>query len=213
MKPSGLYLIGLTGGIACGKSAVLAMLTDLGAHAIDADEVTRRLQEPGNEVYTQIVATFGPEVVQHPGGPLDRAALGARVFGNPAELARLEQIVHPAVQRKVFAWLGTVAAQHDEATRAADKPVAVLDAIKLLEGGWKAHCDAVWVVQCTPAQQVERLIQTRGMSEQVARQRIAAQPSQESRFAQADVIIDNSGTLEHTRQQVQAAWHSLKTVQ
>jgi dephospho-CoA kinase len=85
----------------------------------------------------------------------------------------------------------------------------VLDAIKLLESGWKEHCTAVWVVTCAPEQQVERLMQTRGMSEQEARQRIAAQPPQESRLAQADVVIDNSGTLEHTRQQVVEVWHNL----
>jgi dephospho-CoA kinase len=87
--------------------------------------------------------------------------------------------------------------------------VAVFDAIKLLESGWRDYCDAVWVVTCTEDQQVERLVRNRTMSEAEARERIAAQPSQESRIEQADVVIDNSGTLEETRQQVADAWQQL----
>ncbi len=96
MKP---YLIGLTGNIACGKSSVLAMLAELGAQVIDADRVTHELQQPGQPVYAAIVAEFGPGILAEPGGPIDRRALGAIVFADPAALRRLEQIVHPAVHR------------------------------------------------------------------------------------------------------------------
>ena len=88
-------------------------------------------------------------------------------------------------------------------------PVAVIDAIKLLEGGWKQICDAIWVVTCPPEQQLARLISTRGMREDEARARIAAQPPQADKVAQADVVIDNSGALEDTRRQVEAAWQAL----
>src|SRR5262245_8040233 len=102
MKP---YLIGLTGNIACGKSSLLAMLAELGAQVIDADRVTHDLQRPGEPVYAAIVAEFGPGVLTAPGGPIDRRALGAIVFADPAALRRLEQIVHPAVHARIEAWL------------------------------------------------------------------------------------------------------------
>ncbi len=197
MPYKGVYLIGLTGNIACGKSTVLAMLREHGAAVIDADQVTRQVQQPGEPVYRQIVETFGETILVEPGGPIDRQRLGAIVFSDAQALRRLEQIVHPAVHARILAWLD------DAATHAR---VAVIDAVKLLEAGWKQVCDAVWVVTCTPEQQLRRLMETRGMSEAEARMRITAQPLQESRVAQADVVIDNSGTLDATRAQVDAAW-------
>src|SRR5215211_958560 len=164
MPLNGVYLIGLTGNIGCGKSTVLAMLRERGAHVIDADRVTHELQQPDQEVYTQIVAAFGAGILSAPGGPIDRRKLGALVFADPAALRRLEQIVHPAVHVRVEAWLEGIAGQSSnlEAKRddkvtgwqgdkvienaAADsatlsplhrvtlsRPVAVIDAIKLLE--------------------------------------------------------------------------------
>lgn len=197
MPYKGVYLIGLTGNIACGKSTVLAMLRERGAAVIDADQVTRQVQQPGEPVYQQIVEAFGETILVEPGGPINRQRLGAIVFSDPQALRRLEQIVHPAVHARILAWLD------DAATYAR---VAVIDAVKLLEAGWKQVCDAVWVVTCTPDQQLRRLMETRGMSESEARMRIAAQPPQESRVAQADVVIDNSGALDATRAQVDAAW-------
>ena len=197
MPYKGLYLIGLTGNIACGKSTVLAMLQDLGAAVIDADQVTRQVQQPGEPVYQAIIEAFGEAILVAPGGPIDRQRLGAIVFSDPQALRRLEQIVHPAVHARILAWLDGVASHAQ---------VAVIDAVKLLEAGWKQVCDAIWVVTCTPEQQLRRLIETRGMSESEARMRIAAQPSQESRAAQADIVIDNSGSLDATRAQVNAAW-------
>jgi len=164
--------------------------------------VTRRLQMPGTPVYQQIVETFGPDILAAPGGALDRQKLAAIVFNDPAALHRIEQIVHPAVHAELVAWLAQVA-------RDSSRPVAVIDAIKLLEDGWKPHCNAVWVVTSTPEQQMQRLIETRGMSKEEARQRIAAQPPQADKVAQADLVIDNSGTLEQTRAQVEAAWQHI----
>lgn len=193
-----LTLIGLTGGIACGKSTVLAMLHDLGAHVLDADAVTHALQRPEGAAYAPIVAAFGPQVVAAD-GTLDRRALGSIVFSDAARLRELEAIVHPLVRREIAAWLERVAAEHPGA-------VAVLDVIRLIEGGYAAQCDAVWVVRCAAEQQLARLMQTRGLSEPEARARLAAQPPQESRIAHATLIIDNDGDLDDLRAQVLAGW-------
>lgn len=211
MKHPNLYLIGLTGNIACGKSTVVAMLSALGARTIDADRVTHRVQQPGTPVYNQIVSAFGTEVVSHPGGPIDRRKLGAIVFSDPIALRRLESLVHPAVHAEIEAWLASVAQDRGHGTREQPlaRPVAVIDAIKLLEAGWKELCDTIWVVTCTEEQQVQRLVHTRFMSEVEARQRIAAQPPPSSKVAQADVVIDNSGTPDQTRAQVTAAWERI----
>jgi dephospho-CoA kinase len=198
------FLIGLTGGIACGKSTVLAMLAALGARTIDADRVTHQLQAPGTPVYQQILAAFGPEILAGEGGPIDRRKLGAIVFADEARLRQLEQIVHPAVRAAIRAFLAQLAA-----TAGERRPIAVIDAIKLIESGWAAECDQVWVVTCPEAQQVARLMTTRGMSAAEARQRIAAQPPQESRLERASVVIDNGGAQEATRAQVEAAWQGV----
>jgi dephospho-CoA kinase len=226
MPFNGIYLIGLTGNIACGKSTVLDLLREHGAQVLDADRVTHELQAPGQPVYHAIVDEFGPAILAAPAGPIDRRALGAIVFADPAALRRLEQIVHPAVRERIMAWLTKISTQGDKETRrqggsdtaislssdlpvSLSRPVAVIDAIKLLEGGWKQICDAIWVVTCLPDQQLARLVATRGMGEDEARARIAAQPPQADKVAQADVVIDNSGSLEATRQQVAAAWRAI----
>ena len=225
MPYKGIYLIGLTGNIACGKSAVVELLRELGAHVIDADRVTHELQRPGEPVYQQIVEAFGPGILSAPGSPIDRRALGAIVFADPGALRLLEQIVHPAVHARIEAWLGEVAraGAGEWRSRGVDtsispapplpysptRPVAVIDAIKLLESGWKPLCDAIWVVTCAPEQQLARLVQNRGMSEDEARTRIAAQPPQAEKVAQASVVIDNSGTLDATGRQVAAAWQDI----
>jgi dephospho-CoA kinase len=206
VKHENLYLIGLTGGIACGKSTVIGLLNELGAQTIDADKVTHQVQQPGTPTYAAIVAAFGAGVLSAPGGPIDRRALGAIVFADPARLRELEQIVHPAVRAAIRAWLSDVAGA--AAARGA-RAVAVIDAIKLIESSWASECDAIWVVTCTPAQQVERLMRTRGLSEAEAEARIAAQPPQASRLNHATVVIDNSGPPAAAAAQVRAAWAAL----
>jgi dephospho-CoA kinase len=209
VKFPSIYLIGLTGNIACGKSTVLAMLRDRGARVLDADQVTHELQQPGERVYAAIVEEFGPGILAEPGGPIDRRKLGAIVFSEPTSLRRLEQIVHPAVRERIHSWLESLAV--GESPPPTHNPlVAVIDAIKLLEGGWKQICDAIWVVTCTPEQQLARLVSTRGMSEAEARGRIAAQTPQADKVAQADVVIDNSGPIEETRRQIEAAWAAIQ---
>lgn len=204
MPYKGLYLIGLTGNIACGKSTVLAMLANLGARTIDADRVTHALQAPGKPVYEQIVAAF-PEAVPEPGAPLDRRRLAALVFSDPQRLRQLEQIVHPAVRVEIRNFIEAAG----RAAGSAERPVVVIDVVKLIESGWAQVCDEVWVVTAPEEQQVERLMATRGMNEAEARQRIAAQTPQAARLAHATVVLDNSGSLEATRAQVEAAWRAM----
>ncbi len=204
MKHPDVYLIGLTGGIACGKSTVLTMLADLGARTIDADRVTHELQAPGMPVYEQIAAAF-PEAVPEPGAPLDRRRLAALVFSDPQRLRQLEQIVHPAVRVELRKFIEAVG----RAAGAAERPVVVIDVVKLIESGWVQVCDEVWVVTAPEEQQVARLMATRGMSEAEARQRIAAQAPQADRLAHATVVIDNGGSLDATRAQVETAWRAM----
>jgi dephospho-CoA kinase len=194
------YIIGLTGNIACGKSTVLRRLAELGAEVIDADLVVHALMEPGQPVWAAVRDGFGPGVIA-PDGRIDRGALAAIVFRDPAELLRLEEMSHPEVRMRIMAQVAD-AAQRGIRT-------IVIDAIKLFEGGLANHCDEVWVVTCDPAQQLARLMARNGFDEAEARRRIAAQPPQSEKVARADIVIDNSGTLDATRAQVDAAWQTM----
>jgi len=189
--------VGLTGNIATGKSTVARMLADLGAEAIDADQVTREVMRAGTPVHAAIVGTFGPEALA-PDGEIDRQRLGEIVFADPAALARLEAIVHPATIEAVA-----------RRVAASDARVVVIEAIKLIEAGMADSYDSLWVTACLPEQQVERIVAARGMTRAEAEQRVRAQPPQEKKIARADVVIDTSGTLAQTRQQVQEAWERL----
>jgi dephospho-CoA kinase len=189
--------VGLTGNIGTGKSTVARMLADLGAEAIDADQVTREVMRAGTPVYAAIIEAFGPEVLALD-GEIDRKRLGEIVFADPAALARLEAIVHPAT-------IETVARR----VAASDARVVVIEAIKLIEAGMADSYDSLWVTACLPEQQVERIVAARGLTRAEAEQRVHAQPPQEKKIAHADVVIDTSGTLAQTRQQVREAWEQL----
>jgi len=208
LKFEHLYLIGLTGNIGCGKSTVVAMLAQRGAHVLDADHVTRTVMAVGRPAYQRIVGTFGDGILEAPGGPIDRPALGRIVFADRQALRQLEAIVHPATREQIMGWINE---RNAAAATAARREVAVVDAIRLIEAGYPAFCDAVWVVTCDEQEQLRRLVAKRGMSEADARQRIAAQPPQREKVALADVVINNSGTLEHTEQQVEQAWQAVQT--
>lgn len=198
-----MYTIGLTGNIAVGKSTILAQLRELGAAVLDADQLVHALQAPGGAAYAPVVAAFGPQVLQSPApdAPLDRSALAQIVFSSPARLRELEAIVHPLVRAAVQQWLA--------AHQAQGTAVAVLDAIKLIEGGWPALCDAVWVVVAPPARQLERLMAQRGMTAAEATMRISAQSPAAEKIAHATVVIDNGGTLDAARDQVMRAWSAI----
>lgn len=190
------YVIGLTGNIACGKSLVLRTVEGLGAEAIDADRIAREVtSEP--EVIQEIARAFGPQVLTADGS-LDRRALARIVFSDPEQLALLERIVHPPVVARIR-----------ERLASSRRPVVVIDAIKLFEAGLADDCDEVWVVTCRPEQQLQRLMARDGLSEEEAWLRIRAQPPQEEKVRRADRIIDNSGSVEETVDQVRVAWENL----
>ncbi len=196
-----IYLIGLTGNIATGKSAVARMLAELGAHVIDADAEVHRLQKPGTPVYAAIVAQFGPGILRAD-GEIDRARLGALVFSNPAALARLEAIVHPAVNQEIEFQISNFKSKISNLKFEILNPIIVIEAIKLIETNQHKTCNALWVVTAPYQMQLERLMRTRKLSEAEARTRIEAQSPQADKIALADVVIDNSGSLEQTRRQV-----------
>ncbi len=191
------YIIGLTGNIGCGKSAVARMLAGLGAEVVDADQLVHQLMVPGSESWQGIVDRFGRDILR-PDGSIDRRALGEMVFRDPGALASLEAILHPAVRRLV-----------EERIAASERFVVVVEAIKLIEAGWARRVDALWVVACPREQQIERIMRTRGFSRPEAELRVDAQPPAEEKLRHADVVIDNSGSLEATRRQVVEQWRRI----
>ncbi len=191
-------VVGLTGNIATGKSTVAQMLARRGACIIDCDALTHESMRAGSEVHQAIVARFGDGVLA-PEGEIDRAALGAIVFADPAALADLEALVHPWVLRETRRRLAACTA-----------PVAVIEAIKLLEAHMEADCDEVWVVTAPRAQQLARLMGRRGLSRAEAEGRIDAQPPQEAKAARADRVIENAGSLEDLEAQVSQAWERIQ---
>ncbi|MBN1439166.1 MAG: dephospho-CoA kinase [Anaerolineales bacterium] len=191
---TGKYVIGLTGNIATGKSVVRKMLEHLGAFGIDADEVAHRAMSRGGPAYEAVIRLFG-EWILDSGGEINRKALGRLAFADAKLLDELEDIMHPLVLQAV-----------DLLITRSHSPVIVLEAIKLFESGLAESCDTVWVVDASPDIQIDRLIRKRGLSESIARQRIAVQPPQKEKLARAKVVIKNSNSFEDTWNQVQAAW-------
>lgn len=196
-------LIALTGGIASGKSTIARRLEEHGAVIVDADAIVRDVQAPGSPVLDLIAQTFGSEVIAQDGS-LDRPALGSRVFGDPAQLARLNAIVHPAVREE---------SQRRFTAAFADDPdaVVVYDVPLLVEARVDDPWDLIVVAHAPAAERLRRLIELRGMDETAARERIGAQVSDDKRLAIADVVIDTGGTLEHTVAQTDALWERLRT--
>jgi dephospho-CoA kinase len=209
VKCNQLHVIGLTGNIATGKSVVAAMLAELGAVVIDADRLAHEVMRSGTDTWQRVVEEFGSDILG-PDGEIDRPKLGAHVFREPEALARLEAIVHPAViaaSESLLQELGREAAAAPAGS--AGKRVVVLEAIKLIEAGMHWRCDELWVVTCPREQQLQRLVETRGWTTEEAELRIDAQPAQEEKIALADVVVDNSGSLEQTKAQVVREWQRL----
>ncbi|GAB2604077.1 dephospho-CoA kinase [Streptomyces capparidis] len=190
--------IGLTGGIGAGKSEVSALLVSHGAVLIDSDVIAREVVAPGTPGLAAVVAEFG-EGMLAPDGSLDRPRLGSVVFGDPERLRALNGIVHPLVR-----------ARSAELEAAAPKDAVVVHDVPLLaENGLAGLYDVVVVVDASPGTQLDRLTRLRGMPEQDARARMAAQATREARLAVADYVIDNDGPLEALEPQVRALWSRL----
>jgi dephospho-CoA kinase len=187
--------LGLTGGIASGKSAVAAMLRDMGFAVLDADSLAHKLIEPGQPAYDDVAREFGAAVMA-PDGHIDRSKLGGIVFADRAKLDRLNAIVHPRVEEAIFR-------QWEEWQRSGMRDAAFVEAALLVEAGYHKHLNGLVVAWCTPEQQMARLI-ARGLSEAAARRRIASQLPVADKLKLATETIDCSGSLEQTRRQVEA---------
>lgn len=189
-------VIGITGNIACGKTSVGQMLLQLGAERyIDADALVHRLYDSGQSIALQVAEAFGSQVMA-PDGSVDRKALGSLVFQNAEALRRLEAIVHPAVGGAML----------KELSQVNPTGIAIIDAVKLLEGGSGALCQSKWLVICPEEQELARLRERNGLSEEEVRARLQAQPPIAPKLKMVDEVIDNGGTLEQTRRQVAAAF-------
>ncbi|MEV7780661.1 dephospho-CoA kinase [Kitasatospora sp. NPDC088351] len=192
--------IGLTGGIGAGKSEVSRLLAAHGAVIVDSDVIAREVVAPGTPGLAAVVGEFGPEILR-PDGSLDRPALGAVVFADPERLKALNAIVHPLVRAR--------SAELEEA--AAPDAVVVHDVPLLAENGLAPLYDLVIVVDAEDDVRVDRLVRLRGMAEEEARARMAAQATRAGRLAVADVVIDNSGPLDALAPRVAEVWDGLKT--
>ena len=192
------YLIGLTGNIGSGKSTVLAMLEQLGARIVDADGLVHEVMDRGSPVWQAIVHTFG-EAVLDEDGRIDRQKVGSVVFEDPQALKRLEEIVHPAVDERFWELIGN-----------AEEPVIALEAVKLIQSGVHQRLDSFWLVTCPEEERLRRLVEGRGLDPEEVRERLRAQMSEEELARWADVVIDNGGTLEQTREQVEAEWDRIQ---
>jgi len=187
--------MGLTGGIASGKSAVAAMLREMGFCVLEADLVAHKLLEPGQEAHDEVLREFGSDL-EGADGKIDRAKLGALVFADPTKLAKLNRIIHPRVEQIVFE-------KFREWERNGVRDAAFVEAALLVEAGLADKLDGLVVAFCSPEQQLERL-RARGMSEIEAKRRMTAQMPVEEKLRHATEKIDCSGALEETRAQVRA---------
>ncbi|MFF8589874.1 dephospho-CoA kinase [Streptomyces sp. NPDC015220] len=190
--------VGLTGGIGAGKSEVSRLLVECGAVLIDADRIAREVVAPGTPGLAAVVEAFGRDVLAEDGG-LDRPKLGSIVFADPDRLAELNSIVHPLV--------GARSRRLEEA--AAEDAVVVHDVPLLTENGLAPLYDLVVVVDASPETRLDRLVRLRGMTEQDARARMAAQATRDERLEIADVVIDNDVPLEELRRRVTRVWADL----
>lgn len=187
-------IIGLTGNIATGKSAVMRMAADQGALTLDADKFVHQILASDPDAQKGVIKHFGNEVVR-PDGRINRAALAAVVFRDELSLRALEKILHPIVRTVIF-----------DQVNDNEANVVIIEAIKLLEGNLAAECDQIWVTRCPEVKQIERLMVCRGLDSETAAMRVNAQSSQEQKVAMADVVIDTDGTMADTRQLFDIAW-------
>ena len=193
--------LGLTGGIASGKSTVAGMLLGMGFPVLNADSIAHKIVEPGQAAYDEVVKAFGSDIVGD-GGRIDRARLGALVFADPEKLKRLNAIVHPRVHETMVRQLQDW--EHD-----GNQDAVFVEAALLVEANFVKDLDGLVVAWCSPEQQLERLL-ARGFGEDEARRRIAAQLAVTEKLRQATHTIDCSGTVEETRRQVEALVENIR---
>jgi dephospho-CoA kinase len=206
-----LLKVGLTGGIASGKSVVGEMFVALGAHLIQADTISHELMRPGETVYREVVQHFGAGIL-NPDGTVHRARLAEAAFGapgtnQPTRIQELNRIVHPAVLRRQEEWMAEVGRENPRA-------VAVVEAALILEAGAAKDFDRLVVVTCRPEQRIRRWANRVGVDEETARRevtrRMAAQFPDEEKTEASDYVIDNSGSLDDTRKRVEEVYAELK---
>ena len=196
-----MIVIGLTGGIASGKSTAAEQLRKSGAHVIDADRLGHRVYEPGSPGFQKVVNEFGHDLVAADGS-INRQLLGGKVFGDPAQMKRLTDIAWPEIRR--------MAAEEIEAERERGTAVVVLEAAVLIEAEWTDLVDEVWVVYVKPEIARERLMTRNNLSAEAAQARIDSQLSNKDRLALADVKIENSDSIEELTKKVDARWKKLQ---
>ncbi len=194
--------VGLTGGMACGKSFVASALRDLGCEVIEADETGREVMQPGGEAYAPVVAAFGPGILDE-NGAIDRPRLAALVFGNPEQLKRLNAIVHPAVRKHALRQLAEIGTRDPHA-------IAIYVAAILIESGASREMDKLIVVSCARAQQVERAMQRPGAVESGVLARLESQMPLEKKLTFADYVVDTSGTKEDALRQTAMVYEDLR---
>ncbi len=192
-----MKVIGLTGGIASGKSTVAGVLEELGAAVIDADQLAREVVAPGMPAYAAIVARFGASIL-NPDRTIDRKALGRIVFADPEARRRLESITHPAIRARADERLAEL--------RQTGTPVVFYMAALLIEAGASSRVDEIWVVYADRETQLERLTHRDNIGRDEALQRLAAQMPMDEKKTYGAVVIDNRGTPEETERQVRQAW-------
>jgi dephospho-CoA kinase len=197
-----LLVVGLTGGIACGKSTVARMFGELGATLINADHVGRDVVAPGEPALAEVIRAFGPEYLL-PDGTLNRRELGNRVFSSPADLSTLNRITHPRIEARLRARL------QSHARRAPNPPIVVMEAAILIEAGWNALADRVIVVTAQPSVQTARLMAGFGWTPPQAEARLRSQLPQNTRLRFADHRIEGDAPLDQVRRQVEALWDQL----
>ena len=193
-------IIGITGGIASGKSTVTEFLRQQGYKVIDADQVVHELQEPGERLYQALLSTFGPAILQED-GRLDRPKLGAMIFGNPDLLAQSSQLQNEIIREELAGRRDLLAEMED---------IFFMDLPLLFELQYEDWFDQIWLVDVTEETQLSRLMTRNGLSQEEAGKRIAAQLSLQEKRKRADVLIDNNGSLEETRQQIRDALQKLE---
>lgn len=198
-----MIVIGLTGGIASGKSTVSNYLREKGLAIIDADIVAREVVEPGQPALAEIVTAFGSDIVTA-NGELNRKALGARVFGHPTELAQLNAIIQPHIHQRIVAL--------EQQYQAAGEKLVVLDAPVLIEAGYRDDVDLLVVVNITTELQLARLMARDSLDQDAAKQRVQSQLALAEKVKLADVVIDNSQSIAATHQQLDDLLARLETL-